>query len=179
MIKNNLIRSFAFATLAIVIGSEFGSLKASFDGWNGTVSFLQSETGPFITKSEWKIECNFTNSKGLVSHTSNYRSKWDKDSTLRSCLGKGEGRVEVNIDEVKKTYEIFVSGIPECAGTSLELGETATFTIPGGDSVIVIDRQPLGNDPSRLSGTITLKEGPYNYGKMRTLTYKWNLAKAP
>lgn len=179
MMKNKLIQTFGLVTLSIVIGSMQVQINTRFDGWNGTVSFLKSEKGPFITISEWRIEGIFKNGTGPILHNSNYKSKWNQDEIVSKCVGEGDGRVEISIDEITKTYCIYVSGVPACTGLHLEKGVTSNFAIPGGDTVILIDRQPLGTNPALLSGTVTLKEGPYDNGKTQTLTYKWNLVKTP
>ena len=177
--KTKIVQTVVFVILALASGFTNKPGHITADSWNGTVSFTQMETGPFIIISESRIEGNFKNSAGPVLHTSNYKSKWDKYETVNNCTGTSEGRVEVNIDEISKTYRIYVSGVADCSGISIENGVSEEYLIPGGDTVIYIDRQPLGTNPNLLAGTVTIKEGPYSKGKMQSMTYKWNLTRSP
>ncbi|MGQ0738152.1 MAG: hypothetical protein ACT4OJ_03745 [Bacteroidota bacterium] len=149
------------------------------NNWNGSVSLHMSKTGPDIIISEWKMEGTFTNSRGPFVHSSKYQYKDGVGEIKRDCLGTGEARVEVNINETGKLYTIMVHGVPECKGKTIEYGATKEFSIPGGDTTIYIPDQPLGNSSNVLSGTITLKSGPLAEQVIQTHVFKWNLSRTP
>ena len=167
---------FLTATLT-VIHFPGADRKSIDDKWNGTISFIESDTGPDIISSEWKMEGNFTNSTGPIVHSSKYQYKDGVGEIKRNCLANGTGRVEVIIDEAKKQYTIMVHGVPDCGGKNIEYGVTSDFKIPGGDTAIYIPDQPLGASKNVLTGSLIYKDGPLAQGIVQSHVYKWNLSK--
>ena len=149
------------------------------DKWNGTVSFIVSGTGPDIVTSEWRMDGTFRNSMGPVVHSAKFNSKDDEGEIRKNCSTTSEGRVEIDFDEIKGTYTIIVRGVRDCEGTAVEYGVTKAFSMPGGDTAIIIPNQPLGHDHNSLTGSINYKEGPHQRGNMQSQIFKWNLVKAP
>ena len=170
-----------FAMMVFALDSEdkITGLHNPGSNWNGSVSMHLSETGPDIIISEWKMDGNFNNSRGPFVHSTKYHYKDGVGEIKRDCSGTGEAVVEVNIDETRKLYTIMVHGVPECIGKTIKYSVTKEFSIPGGDTVIYIPDQRLGNNLNLLSGTIALKNGPMAGGISQTHVFKWNLTKTP
>jgi hypothetical protein len=169
-----------FLTLQFLLSGYTGLPKTRLDEkWDGTVSFVESETGPDIIISEWKMTGSFKNSSGQVLHSFHYQYKDGVGEIKKDCSSTSESRVQIDIDESANTYTLMVLGVQDCSGTEVKYGVKKNFSMPGGDTAIWISKQPLGNNRNTLSGTITLKNGPLARGMMQTHVYKWNLVKVP
>ena len=169
----------ALSGLIVLSGFTKLNFEKFEDKWNGTVSFIQSVTGPDIIISEWKMEGSFNNGVGTVTHSAKYQYKDGVGEIKRDCSNTSDSKVEITVDESGKTYTVMVLGVLDCTGTAIEYGEKKNFRMPGGDTAIWISDQPLGQNRNALSGTLTFKNGPAGRGNIQTLIYKWSLVKAP
>ena len=169
-----------FIIVPLILFSGFSGKQENVnDKWSGTVTFLETDSGPDIILSEWKMAGNFTNSLGPVIHSSKFHFKDGVGEIKRECSTTSECRLDINIDQAKQVYTIMVLGVRDCIGFGIEDGVKKEYSVPGADTAILISDQPLGVKKNMLSGTITLKDGPYAGGVMQTHNYKWNLVKAP
>jgi hypothetical protein len=173
MKRNNfwLLSIFAFINMG-----DLPVENSPADTWSGTVSCSIVVTGPDIATSEWKMDGTFQNSEGSVLHSSKYQSVDGK--VKKSCSVTSPGRLVIEIDQARGTYTVMVCGVKDCVGTSFEYGKELTYTVPGGDTAIVIDSQKLGSNAETLAGTLNYKEGPHGRGLVQTQVFKWSLVKS-
>ena len=172
------VLSLVFVPLILSIGFA-GKYEDVNEKWSGTVTFIETDKGPDIIFSEWKMAGTFNNGLGTVVHTSKFHFKDGVGEIKRECSTTSESRVEISVDQSKQVYTIMVLGVKDCIGSGIEDGIKKEYSVPGGDTAILIPDQRLGVNKNILSGTITRKTGPLAEGVIQTHNYKWNLVKSP
>ena len=142
-------------------GSSLKYKKVNTEGtWTGFVSFFEKKTGPKIVFSDWKMEATVKEDICNVVHSYRWQNLLG-DTVV--CRSEEQAALEVGFDEEKGKYYISVR-VPGCPGVSDE-------------TEIVINDQPIPNDPNVLRGQIVLHDGPDANGDESKTTYTWHLEK--
>jgi hypothetical protein len=139
------------------------------DTWSGTVNFFNKQTGRGIVLYEWHMDATIKEDTVNSSEHLNFRNDL---GDVAECKGQ-DIFVEkvISIDDEKKEIYIDVP-IPPCRGSATTAGVTGPYSATD-ETGIVITKQPLGNNPNVITGTLVFND-PDATGSSVT-TYKWNL----
>ncbi len=174
MKKNKLFLPFFTLLVFITTGFRYDNKVNLLEGnkYSGSVSYLKKTVGGHTVFFEWRMEATIEDGEGTVVHS--YKSETD-DGVTAKCRNEAETELELGIDKEAKKYGITVS-VPGCYGTLMDHGVQSDFGATD-ETAIVINDQPLPDDPKFLTGRLITRTTNPGDGSITTETYDWTLEK--